>query len=361
MLQRLFLGNTLEDYCWSIGILLTGLVFKRLVSRAISAGLFRFFRRKSYEVGAEAFINLLSAPFQFLIMVVLLYFACERLSFPMEWHLASDQVFGVRFVLDHLYRGLLVAGITWMALRLIDFSALVLLARARRSSSRSDDQLIPFLKEAVKVIVAGIGLLVMLAAALEMDIISLVTGLGIGGLAIALAAKETLENLLGSFTIFLDRPFAVGDQVKAGSVEGHVESIGFRSTRIRALDKTLVTVPNKKMVDAEMINESERFLRRCKFTLSLRNDTPAYKIEAFILELRSHLQALPELDGQPNVHFSEFGVNSLDVTVSCILRIPDGDMFMAAREAVNFRTLELMKMHGCEFAEQNAKVVIGTK
>ncbi|MFM2207341.1 MAG: hypothetical protein RL213_1316 [Bacteroidota bacterium] len=361
MLQQSFLGNTVENYLWSAGILLTGLVFKRLLSRMISAGLFRFFRRRSYEVGAETFIELLSSPFQFLIMVVLLYFACNRLTFPVQWHLASEQVFGVRFVLAHLYRGLLVAGITWMILRLVDFTAVVFSARAKRSVTRADDQLIPFLKEGVKVVIAGIGLLVMLATAFELDIVSLVTGLGIGGLAFALAAKETLENLLGSFTIFLDKPFVVGDQVKVGAVEGHVESIGFRSTRIRSLDKMLVTVPNKKMVDAETFNESERSLRRCRFTLSLRNDTPAYKLEAFRGELRGFLEAHPALDGTPNVHFIDFGVNSLDVTVSCVLRIPDGDEFLAAREAINFKALELMKKHGCEFAEQNNKVVIGSR
>jgi len=361
MLHQTFLGNTLENYLWSAGILLVGLVFKRLISRFLSAVLFRFFKKKSFEVGAEAFINLLSAPFQFLIMVVLLFFACDRLTFPNEWHLASEQVFGVRFILGHLYRGLMIIGVTWMVLRLVDFSALVLLARAKRSTSRTDDQLIPFLKEGVKVILAGIGLLVMLAAAFELDIVSLVTGLGIGGLAFALAAKETLENLLGSFTIFLDKPFVVGDQVKVGAIEGHVESIGFRSTRIRALDKMLVTVPNKKMVDAELFNESDRSLRRCRFTLSLRNDTPAYKLEALRTDLQTYLDGHASLEGSPNVHFSEFGVNSLDVSVSCILRIPDGDEFLAAREAINFASLELMKKHGCEFAEQNAKVVIGNR
>jgi MscS family membrane protein len=359
MLQQTFLGNTLENYLWFAGIIIVGIVFKRLLSRIISYILFRFFRRKSYEVGVESFIHLLSAPFQFLIMVVLLYFACDRLSFPKEWHMASDQVFGVRFVLDHCYRGLMVGGITWMILRLVDFSALVFMARARRSASRTDDQLIPFLKEGIKVILAGVGLLILLATAFELDIVSLVTGLGIGGLAIALAAKETLENLLGSFTIFLDKPFVVGDQVKVGSIEGHVESIGFRSTRLRALDKMLVTVPNKKMVDAETINESERALRRCRFILSLRNDTPSYKLEALIKDLREYLSSQPALEGSPNVHFSEFGINCLDVTVSCLLRIPDGDEYLTARQAINFRTIELMKQHGCEFSEQNTKVVIG--
>lgn len=356
MLHYYFLGNTIENYLWSIGILLCGLLFKRLLSRIISAILFRFFRKRSYEVGADSFITLLSAPFQFLIMVVILFFACNRLTFPMEWQLASNKVFGVRFFLEHLYRGMLVVAITWLVLRMVDFSALVLMARARKSATRADDQLIPFLKEGVKVILAGFGLLIVLSAALELDIVSLLTGLGIGGLAFALAAKETLENLLGSFTIFLDKPFTTGDHVKVGTVEGNVESIGFRSTRIRALDKMLVTVPNKKMVDAELINESERQLRRCKFTLSLSNEVQAENVMQFITALRTYLDRHTAIDGTSNVHLHEFGLNSLDVSVSCVLRITDGDEFLSAREGINFKVLELMKLHAVSFAEQATAV-----
>src|SRR6185295_11619359 len=97
----------------------------------------------------------------------------------------------------------------------------------------------------------------------------LIAGLGIGGLALALAAKETIENLFASFTIFLDKPFTIGDLVQVGSVTGKVESIGFRSTRIRTAEKSFVTVPNKKMVDVELENQSERFERRAYFTIGL--------------------------------------------------------------------------------------------
>src|SRR6185369_10292037 len=124
------------------------------------------------------------------------------------------------------------------------------------------DQLVPFLREAIKIIIGVFSFFFILGAVFHINIASLIAGLGIGGLAFALAAKETLENLLGSFTIFLDKPFVVGDVVKVGSAEGTIENIGFRSTRIRTLEKTLLTVPNKKMVDAELDNLTERVVRR---------------------------------------------------------------------------------------------------
>ncbi len=358
MLYRTFLGNTLESYLWFAGILLTGLLFKRLVSRWLSAGLFRFFKQRSYEVGAEEFIGLFSAPLQFLIMVVMLYVACDRLTFPAEWKLSTDKEFGLRYILDHAYRGLMVGTITWMVLRVVDYFGLVLMARARRTESRTDDQVVPFLKEGVKVLLAGFGFMVMLGVAFDLDIVSLVTGLGIGGLAFALAAKETLENLLGSFTIFLDKPFLVGDQVRVGSVEGVVESIGFRSTRIRSLDKMLVTMPNKRMVDTELINDTERKFRRSRFVLGLRYDTKKENMLGLIRDLREYLEKHPQVEPTPTVNFSTFSPSTMDVLVVAIMRIPDRDQFAAAQEVINFKVLELMEKNDCQFAFPTSTVLI---
>ena len=351
MLTRTFLGNTFESYLWCAGILVAGLLFKRILSRWISAAIFRFFSKRSHDVGASAFVSLLSAPFQFLIMVILIYFACSRLTFPQEWQLASGETFGLRFVLDHLYKGLLVAGATWLVMRSVDFAGMVLIARAHRTNNHTDDQLVPFLKEAVKVLLGGIGFLIMLAVAFNLDIVSLVTGLGIGGLAFALAAKETLENLLGSFTIFLDKPFVVGDQVKVGAIEGVVESIGFRSTRIRALDRMLVTVPNKRMVDAELINETDREFRRYRCLLQLNPEVKIDDLEAFLTNLRAFLTQRPHLEGQPQVHLKGISTTGLEVQVIAVLRLPDAEIFAAEQELINIKIIELVQQHHLSFSK----------
>ncbi len=103
----------------------------------------------------------------------------------------------------------------------------------------------------------------------KVNIVALVGGLGIGGLALALASKETVENLFGSFTIFFDKPFTVGDHVKVGNVEGFVEGIGLRSTRIRTLERSLLTIPNKKMIDAELENVTLRSMWRPRSYIGL--------------------------------------------------------------------------------------------
>ncbi|MFM8433148.1 MAG: mechanosensitive ion channel family protein [Bacteroidota bacterium] len=354
--MRTFLGNAFEDYLWFAGILLAGFVFKRIISRFLSAWLYRLLRNKAFEVGVNEFIGLISAPVQLLIMVVLLYFACNRLHFPEEWHLVTEEKFGVRFVLDHLYRGMIVASITWIILRLVDFFGLVLAARARRSSSRSDDQLVPFLKEGVKVLLAGMGFLIMLGVAFEVDIVSLVAGLGIGGLALALAAKETLENLLGSFAIFMDKPFFVGDTVKVGGIEGVVESIGFRSTRIRSVDKSLVILPNKKMVDAELVNDSDRQFRRIKTILLIHSSSQTDRLKAFMVELQEFLKSRPALEGIPQVHLRGFSAIGHEISVTAVFRIPDGDLFANELQEFNLFVLDAMKRNTLNWANGTAMV-----
>ena len=238
-----------------------------------------------------------------------------------------------------------------MVMRSVDFAGMVLIARAHRTNNHTDDQLVPFLKEAVKVLLGGIGFLIMLAVAFNLDIVSLVTGLGIGGLAFALAAKETLENLLGSFTIFLDKPFVVGDQVKVGAIEGVVESIGFRSTRIRALDRMLVTVPNKRMVDAELINETDREFRRFRCLLQLNPEVKIDDLEAFLTNLRAFLTQRHHLEGQPQVHLKGISTTGLEVQVIAVLRLPDSEIFAAEQELINIKIIELVQQHHLSFSK----------
>ena len=145
-----------------------------------------------------------------------------------------------------------------------------------------DDQLVPFAMEIIKFIVYIFTIFIILGNVLGVNVTALVTGLGIGGLALAMASKESLENLLGSFTIFLDKPFTVGDNVTAGTITGTVEKVGFRSTQIRTFDKSLVTVKNKKMIDAELDNLGMRPVRRVKFDIGLNYETTAEQMKNIV-------------------------------------------------------------------------------
>ena len=183
-----------------------------------------------------------------------------------------------------------------------------------------------------------------------MDITSLIAGLGIGGLAIALAAKESLENLLGSFTIFLDKPFIIGDLIRVGNVEGNVEKIGFRSTRIRTLEKTFVTMPNKKLVDTELDNLTNREIRRIKFDINLQYDTPAATTKNVIAAIRTLIENDPLRYDEVSVYLYELSNYAIVIRVIYFANTAIWKDYMEMREKINYSIIEILERNQVRFA-----------
>ena len=184
----------------------------------------------------------------------------------------------------------------------------------------------------------------------NVNIAALATGLGIGGIALAMASKESLENLLGSFTIFFDQPFTVGDVVIVGSVTGTIEKVGFRSTRIRTFDKSLVTVPNKKMIDAELDNLGLRSVRRVKFNVGLTYETSTKQIKAIVTDIQEMINQHQKTTQEGRVRFQEFGSSSLDIMVMYFVNSPRWEDLIDVKEDVNYKIMEIVKKHNSDFA-----------
>ena len=358
LLRQEFLGNSIENYLWFGGILLAGILFKRLISKLISRLLFASFGRKTRVVGVEKFLDLLTAPFSLLVLVITFYLAFNRLQIPAEWDFSPVNEFGMRMVLVRIYKVTMIFSVTWIVLRLTDFIAAVFLYRASLTESKMDDQRVVFAKEVSKVIIAVAGLFAGIAVGFNLDVISLVTGLGIGGLAFALAAKETLENLLGSFTIFLDKPFKVGDQIRVSGVEGQVESVGIRTTRLRSLEKSLIIVPNKKMIDAELINEDERLHRRVRYTIGLTYGTTAEQVRKVTTEIKAMLLNHPTVDGNVMVYFRDFGSSSLDILINYFVMDPGYQRYLEVNEEINLEIMQIVERNGCSFAFPTTSVYL---
>lgn len=355
---RQFLGNPLEQYVWAGVILVTGFLFKHFISRFLTRQLFRICKKYATGVGPEKFLKLLVAPFNLFVMLFIAYLAFDRLLFPAEWNLAPDTVFGLRMVIYKGYLVLLVFSITWVFLRLADYFALVLMHRASETESKTDDQLVPFIKESIKIFIALFSLLFMLGSVFQVNVASLLAGLGIGGLAIALAAKESLENLLGSFTIFLDKPFILGDLIKVDKITGHVEKIGFRSTRLRTQEKTYVTVPNKKMVDGLLENLTMRSLYRVYFMVGLTYGTTSEKMREVIQSIYRLLAAEDMIAENPSVHFKSFNTSSLDIMVLYFVKTTEWEEYLVVRERINFEILKIVESNGCTFAYTTSRVIL---
>lgn len=358
-LVRVYYGNTVEDYLWFIGIIIIGLILKRYLAIVLTRGVFRLLKKYSTGVGFQKLLALVQRPMNIFILLVTFYLAFSYIDFPKEWRMMPKELFGVKLVLYRTYQVAIMVSITWIIMRVVDFFGLILMYRAAQTESKTDDQLVPFIRESIKIVIVILSIFFILGAVFHLNIASLVAGLGIGGLAVALAAKESLENLFGSFTIFLDKPFIVGDLVKIGNVTGNVERIGFRSTRLRTVDKTYVTIPNKKMIDGELDNLTLRTFRRSSFVLGLKNDTAPAKMKAVIDDLKAYLDKHPLVQqGDTHVRFYEFGTSSLNVRVEYLVNTIDWVVYLTVREEVNYRIIEILAAHECELAFPTTTVIM---
>jgi MscS family membrane protein len=343
--------NSVESILWFFGIILIGILFKRFVSNHLSGLIYRFIKKRTGGVDVKELRELLQKPFGLFVVLISLYIACLQLHWPVSWHLPSEENFGIKYVLWKAFQFSIVMTLTWILMRLIDFFGIVLLHRAKATASRSDDQLVPFIKESIKFIVVILSFFIALGLVFHVNVASLIAGLGIGGLAIALAAKDTLENLLGSFAIFLDKPFTIGDVVKVGSVTGKVEKIGFRSTQIRTLEKTIVTVPNKKMTDAELENISMRQMIRALFPLTARFETSVETIQKFKEEVHYYLFQHEDVikDPAPSVKVDKITDMGIELQFLFFINTIDPDYFTTKRDEILLEILRKSNQLGVRF------------
>jgi len=245
---------------------------------------------------------------------------------------------------------LMVADILWFLFRLVDCVEGYLRELAARTESSLDDQMVPMIRKALKATIAVMGF-VWVVQLLGYSVSTLLAGLGIGGLAVALAFQDTLANFFGSVFIFLDRPFVVGDWVKIGEAEGFVEEIGFRSTRIRTLPTTLVSIPNKHVADSAIENLSKMPHRRVLQTVGLTYETNAAQMEGAVGAIKELVEADPGVDKETIVvRFQEFGASSLDVLVLYFTTAIPLAEHLETKERVNLAILRKVEGLGLSMA-----------
>ncbi len=314
------------------------------------------------QTGADprVFVDLLIRPIEVLILFTVLYLSINQLDYPLQEVVfrrstlvnSIPSLFEVTLieVVDQVFLFLFIVSTFWIFLRIIDFIAYVFEYKATLSESKTDSQMVPFIKELSKILTIVVAVFVILGAVFNLNVATIIAGLGIGGIAVALAAQDTLQNLLGSFTIFADKPFVVGDLVRIDKFEGTIEKVGFRSTLIRTLDKTLVVIPNKKMVDSPLENLSLRNLRRMKFNIGLKYDTPVDAMKKISTEIENFVDNHPATSQDTLVSFDSFGDSSLNIQVLYFIEIVDYKEYMHIREDINYRIMQIVSENGAGFA-----------
>jgi MscS family membrane protein len=350
------LDNTVQAYLIVLGTILVTLIFKRLISKFLASKLFKLITNSKHNLPKQSFLDLVVQPLGTYLLLTISMIAIDRLKFPAAFDFTVYKT-TTRHILDAIMNGALVVVFIWLCLRVIDFMAMVLEERANITKDQQDNQLIIFFKDFFKVILIIIGVLLVLKFSFNKNIGSILTGLSLVGAAVALATRESMENLIASFIIFFDKPFTVGEQVKVNGFTGTIEKIGLRSTRIRTNEKTYISVPNKQMVDTIVDNISLRTQRKTELQLELSLSATASALQTLLTAMRRYLST-QKIDSY-QVHLHDTGKQAHIVIVEYFSSAADEhEAYLMLREKINMAFIEILEAHKIELAASSTDVVV---
>lgn len=336
MLKYEIWGNSLQT--WILGILivaaaygivkLLGLLGRKVVEPLVKSTGNQLDDIVYYSV---------APPLKFAVMLLGIWIAIHRLVYP-------DQL--VKYV-DGAYRILIVLDITWVLARL---STALLQRYWEQQSSHGPQRMMPVIRRATLVLIWIIGGVTALSN-IGVDINALWGTLGIGGIALALAAQDTVKNIFGAFTILTDKPFGIGDTISASGLEGKVVDIGMRSTRILGYDRRITSCPNYKLTDAAVVNISSEPMRRVTVKLGLTYDTTAERMQealAILLAIPATVHNVSKNPADTTAYFSDYADSALEITFVYYID-KQGDI-LRTRSEVNMEILAAFNRAGLEFA-----------
>ena len=302
MLEKELFGNSLQAWGISILIILAAVVLVKLLSLLGKKVLRPLVGRTKNRLD-DMIYDSLEAPLKFAVILLGIWIALHRLTYPDS----------LTKIVDNAYRILIILDITWIFVRL--FCGL-LQNYWGRTSEGNMYRMLPVIKRTVRVVIWIIGLVTALSN-VGVDINALLGTLGIGGIAFALAAQDTVKNVLGAFTIFTDKPFGIGDTISVNGFEGTVVDVGMRSTKILGYDRRVTSHPNYKITDASIVNITSEPMRRVTVKLGLTYDTGAEKMERALNILRSLPSKVKHVSENPSdvtAYFSDYADSALVIT-----------------------------------------------
>jgi MscS family membrane protein len=355
--EQIFLDNSVRQYAIVASIMLVAYVFKRFIGRYVSWLFFFLMQRMGRVIERKEFIDMIVEPMEKFLFVFISYLALRSLVFP-KIFIVSFRKIATPDITEAIGETLLIWFFFQMLLRLVDYVAFVMGKKADLTPEQDDNQLVVFFKDFLKVVIIIIGALTMISVVFHKEITNILAGFSIIAAAMALAARESLENLIASFIIFFDKPFTTGDLLKVNSITGTVEKIGLRSTRIRTAEKTYVTVPNKQMVDSIVDNMSLRTHRRAEFKLVLDNHNTAEQVRALLSGIKEILKDQRIVDS--NVFLADVAAEGYTITVDYLSGQLEFKSFSIMKEEVHLRIIEMVEKMGLQMAGSERSVRIIT-
>lgn len=323
-----FYGNTILDWAISLIIIVGSIIIGKIAYWFFSKTAKRLTKKTETKFD-DILIDMIEEPLVFVVIVMGIWYSLGRLVFST----------GMTNFIGHSMNAVVILTITWMIVRLLD--ALIeqyIVPLAAKSETDLDDMILPVARKAAKSMIWILGIIVALNNA-GIQIGPLIAGLGIGGLALAMAAKDTVANFFGGFTIFTDKPFKVGDRIKVGDFDGTIYEVGLRSSRMRTLEGRMVTIPNARIADSMIENVSEEPTRKVVNKLGLVYDVNAEQIRQAMDLLKSiAAESSEHINEKVIVGFSGFGDSALELTF--IYYIKSGEDIMGTQTDINLKILE---------------------
>ncbi len=355
-LRTSYAGNEI----WRFGLIFIIILVTLLIGRIVKF-LFerqaKFWKERSENFQAlELLTRCLSGPVEIVIFALGLHLSRLPLKFaPLG---KNGEVMGLNPHIEALWMAgssaLMTVAIAYMFYRLVDVVEYYLLRWSSKTETKLDDMLVPMIRKALRVTITVLAALFITQNVLGQNISTILAGLGVGGLAVAFAARETIANFFGSIMIFSDRPFQIGDLVKVLDYYGSVEEVGLRSTRIRTLDGHIITIPNAEVANAPIENVTARPFIRKNMSITITYDTHVDQIEKASGIIRNVLENIPETSSDeehaPRVYFDNFNDWSLNLLVYYWVKPAHWWTFLEVSQKANLEIKRRFDEEGIEFA-----------
>ncbi len=330
-----------------IMVWLSAALIRTIVLRFILAPLQRYASTTETELDDRA-LNVIERPIRVLLIGIAIGFISSALQFKGD----------IDVIADSIANALIIASVFYFVYNLVDIIGVTSDHLRRFIGIRVEDRLLPFMRVVAKVFIVVMGLLIIVQE-FGYNITGLVASFGVIGLAVSLAAQDTAANVLGFTTIISDNPFEVGDYIIAGDVKGTVEEVGVRTTRVRKLDQSLVTVPNSTLTGAAVTNWSRLSKRRLDFYIGLTYNTSASQIREVLHEIREMLKERENIDSDSViVNFVEFADSALNIRIIASILIADWAEFTTEQELINLNIMEIVEGLGLSMAFPSTSVYI---
>ncbi len=335
--SQTYYGNTLQSWAIALIIIVLSVMLGKVIYWIFSKFV-RLLTARTKTRMDDIIVDMIEEPAVFLVIVMGIWFALKSLILPEV----------VTTVIANAYQVIIALLVGWLLTRLFDaLYKEYLVPLTDKTENDLDDQLMPILGKGVKMIIWAMAIIIGLNNA-GYDVAALIAGLGIGGLALAMAAKDTVSNIFGGFTIFADRPFTINDRIKIAGYDGTVIEIGVRSTRLKTLEGRIVTIPNAKFADAPVENVTWEPSRKVKLDLGLTYDTTPEKMEKAMGLLQAINDANPRTEENATIAFNAFGDFAMNIMF--IYYIKKGEAIAGTQSEINMEILKQFNAEGLEFA-----------